>query len=134
MFVPTRKDHVKEFGAGLGGRFRETRRTKNRCFSARTSSATAPPPSSPGTSEGAEEEEEEHGATSDQGGDGRKVYAKDDTVANAVVARKTSAPRAGVAATELERVIEKMEEFELRRRRSSDLREDFDDGGLGIAG
>ena len=61
------------------------------------------------------------------------VYvAKDTTVANAIVAKATKAPHAGVAAADLEDMIHKMEEVELAQDEDlPNLKDEFDDGGLG---
>ena len=137
MFVPTRKDHVKGVrdplvsAGGSGKRGADDEQVFLREDVERDGAAAV---AIGDERRRAEEEEEERWthervkAVTDE-----KVYvAKDDTVANAVVARKTSAPRAGVAATELQQMIAKMEEFELAGDDElPDLREEFDDGGLG---
>lgn len=137
MFVPTRKDHVKGVrdplvsAGGSGKRGADDEQVFLREDVERDGAAAV---AIGDERRRAEEEEEERWthervkAVTDE-----KVYvAKDDTVANAVVARKTSAPRAGVAATELQQMIAKMEEFELAGDDDlPDLREEFDDGGLG---
>ena len=137
MFVPTRKDHVKGVrdplvsAGGSGKRGVDEEQVFLREDVERDGAAAV----AIGDERRRAEEEEEERWTHERvkAVTDVKVYAaKDDTVANAVVARKTSAPRAGVAATELEEMIEKMEEFELAGDEDlPDLREDFDDGGLG---
>ena len=76
MFVPDPKDHVKEFATRSSPRAvpGNAAWTKNRCFSARTSSATAPPPSPSVTSEGAPRRRRRSDGRDErsQGGDGRQ--------------------------------------------------------------
>ena len=61
-----------------------------------------------------------------------KVYtAKDTTSLNAIVARVTKAPHAGVAAVELREMVEMMEQVELADDAELPSLKEFDDGGLG---
>ena len=66
--------------------------------------------------------------------DERVYAAKNDAssgLLNAVVAKQTRAPSPGTAKIELERMIEKMEEFELAQDDALPALDEFRDGGLG---
>ena len=66
--------------------------------------------------------------------DERVYAAKNDAssgLLNAVVAKQTRAPSSGTAKIELERMIEKMEEFELAQDDALPALDEFRDGGLG---
>jgi protein LTV1 len=66
--------------------------------------------------------------------DERVYAAKNDAssgLLNAVVAKQTRAPSSGTAKIELERMIEKMEEFELAQDDALPALDEFEDGGLG---
>ena len=136
MFVPTRKDHVKGVrdplvsAGGSGKRGVDEEQVFLREDVERDGAAAV---AIGDERRRAEEEEEERWTHERQGGDGRQGVRREGRYRRERGGgAKTSAPRAGVAATELEEMIEKMEEFELAGDEDlPDLREDFDDGGLG---
>lgn len=145
MFVPTRKDHVKGvLGAnesssvshgGVGKRGDDSERVFLREDVERDgANAVAITDDRKASAEEAEAEQrwthERVKAITDE----RVYVAKNDVsggLLNAVVAKQTRAPNSGTAKLELEKMIEKMEEFELAEDNALPALDEFEDGGLG---
>jgi protein LTV1 len=134
MFVPTAKDHVR--GVKDADGLRKSAKEEEVVYlredvEANGMNGAAPISEKDGRLSKVREEEtwthEKIKAITDE-----MIYlAKDTTVANAIVARVTSAPRAGLAAAELEDMIAKMEEVELAEDQVLANLKEFADGGLG---
>jgi len=144
MFVPTRKDHVKGvLGAnesssvshgGSGKRGDDSERVFLREDVERDGAAAVAITDDRARAEEAEAEQrwthERVKAITDE----RVYVAKNDVsggLLNAVVAKQTRAPSSGTAKLELEKMIEKMEEFELAEDDALPALDEFEDGGLG---
>ena len=144
MFVPTRKDHVKGvLGAnesssvshgGSGKRGDDSERVFLREDVERDGAAAVAITDDRARAEEVEAEQrwthERVKAITDE----RVYVAKNDVsggLLNAVVAKQTRAPSSGTAKLELEKMIEKMEEFELAEDDALPALDEFEDGGLG---
>ena len=144
MFVPTRKDHVKGvLGAnesssvshgGSGKRGDDSERVFLREDVERDGAAAVAITDDRVRAEEMEAEQrwthERVKAITDE----RLYVAKNDVsggLLNAVVAKQTRAPSSGTAKLELEKMIEKMEEFELAEDEALPALDEFEDGGLG---
>jgi len=143
VFVPTRKDHVRgilgaddadSIGGPSGKRGNDSEQVFLREDVERDGDAAVAITDDRVRPEEADAEQrwthERVKAVTDE-----RVYAaKNDAssgLLNAVVAKQTRAPSSGTAKIELERMIEKMEEFELAQDDALPALDEFRDGGLG---